>query len=176
MAFQIPKNVKRPVIKEEPKTQNGVQYPRAGSKSAKVWEIANYLTSEKVKRGLKGNERYALPAEVLADAKEIYGLHENSTRNDYQRWRKFFGVPRFTRSGTVTVVKKVRKRKPAKRKAKKAKAAPAKRIKAKVPPPPPNDAQRYQAKKAKAKKAKPKAKPKAKRKAKVEVPPPPPAE
>lgn len=168
MAFKKPVKTKinRLVIRERPE-RNGVKQPREYSKARAVWDIADHLTAQKRDQGLTGNEQYARPDEVYADATAA-GLHGTTIRNDYQAWRRFWGVPRFARNGTVVKVKPKRKRpskaKPKiKRKVKLAVPKPPKR-KAKVPPPP------KAARKAKRKVPKP---PSKKAKSKPAVPPPP---
>lgn len=70
-------------------SRNGVSRPAAGSKTAKVWEIADYLSTT--------NKRPALREEVMS-AGEAAGLNRGTIATQYARWTEFYGVTKEQRA------------------------------------------------------------------------------
>jgi hypothetical protein len=73
---------KKPKI--ELRESNGITEPREGSKTRRVWDIANEI----------GTETGAPP--TLADVKaraQAEGLNDATIQTQYNRFRKFYGLP-----------------------------------------------------------------------------------
>lgn len=65
-------------------TQNDVAQPREGSKTRRVWDIATEISDEK--------KAAATLAEVREKG-EAEGLNTATIQTQYNRWRKFHGLP-----------------------------------------------------------------------------------
>ena len=74
-------------------TQNGVTRPAPGTKTGRVWEIADELSAEKGEPAGR--------AEVLA-AYEAEGGNSATGATQYGRWKKFHGLTRANSSGSDT--------------------------------------------------------------------------
>lgn len=69
---------------KEPKIeQNGVTRPKAGTKTARVWEITDTLSAQ-------GGAPAARKDVLEAAGKE--GINQATAATQYGRWRKFFGL------------------------------------------------------------------------------------
>jgi hypothetical protein len=79
LAKQAEKAAKKPAQPE----QNGVRRPREGGACAKVWAIADAVSAE-----------LASPAPIanVLERAKIENLDETTTRVQYARWKKFFGL------------------------------------------------------------------------------------
>lgn len=64
--------------------QNGVTQPREGSKTRRVWDIATEIGEEA--------GRAPTAAEVLERA-EAEGLNKATVQTQYNRFRRFYGLP-----------------------------------------------------------------------------------
>jgi len=64
--------------------QNGVTRPKAGTKTGRVWEIADELST---------SDGPAARKDVMA-ASEAEGLNTATIATQYGRWRKFHGLGR----------------------------------------------------------------------------------
>lgn len=77
---KAPKAPKAPAVQRE--QANGVTRPKAGSKTGRVWEIADSLSAK--------NAPATRAAVMEAAIKE--DINEATVATQYQRWRTFFGV------------------------------------------------------------------------------------
>lgn len=75
--------------KPERLVQNGVTRPAEGTKTARVWDIADSISAAK--------GRPALREEVMA-AGEAEGLNRGTIATQYARWTEFFGVSKADRA------------------------------------------------------------------------------
>lgn len=67
--------------------KNGVSRPNAGSKTGRIWEIADQLSAK--------TNQPAKRADVLAEA-EKEGINKSTAMTQYGQWRKFFGLAKET--------------------------------------------------------------------------------
>ena len=72
---------KEPRTKNE--TQNGVSKPASGTKTGRVWEIADEISALK--------QRPALREEVMGACEEE-GINRGTIATQYARWTQFYGV------------------------------------------------------------------------------------
>ena len=71
-------------VEKAPKIeQNGVSRPKAGTKTARVWEITDALSAQ-------GGAPAARKDVLEAAGKE--GINQATAATQYGRWRKFFGL------------------------------------------------------------------------------------
>jgi len=71
-----------PAVEKAPKiTQNGITRPSAETKTGRIWEIADNLSTDVP----------AKRAPVLAQCKEE-GINNATAATQYGRWRKFYGL------------------------------------------------------------------------------------
>ena len=73
-----PKPVKEPRV-----VQNSIGQPSKGTTSARIWEIADYYTTETGSPAVRGDVVGACVAE---------GLNSSTASTQYGRWRKFNGL------------------------------------------------------------------------------------
>jgi hypothetical protein len=95
----------KPVKPEKPAkiTQNGVTRPAAGTKTARVWEIADAISASK--------GRPALREEVMA-AGEAEGMNRGTIATQYARWTEFFAVSKEDRAAARAAEKPAPEPKP----------------------------------------------------------------
>lgn len=86
-------------------TQNGVSKPASGTKTGRVWEIADEISALK--------QRPALREEVMAACEEE-GMNRGTIATQYARWTQFYGV---TKEDRQTAREAEKPQKPAKAKA-----------------------------------------------------------
>lgn len=78
---KAPKKEKAP--KPEKVVQNGIVRPNAGTKTAKVWDIADGLSA--------ANKSPAARKDVLAEAQKA-DINVSTAATQYGQWRKFHGL------------------------------------------------------------------------------------
>lgn len=89
-----PKKEKAPKI--ERLSQNGVSRPANGTKTSRVWEIADAISA--------ANQRPALREEVMTQG-EAEGLNKGTIATQYARWTVFNGVSSTDRSAARAAVR-----------------------------------------------------------------------
>lgn len=90
-------------VAEEPKaakprneSQNGVSKPAAGTKTGRVWEIADAISAKL--------QRPALREEVMK-ACEDEGINRGTIATQYARWTQFYGVSKEDRQAAREAAK-----------------------------------------------------------------------
>lgn len=77
-------------------TKNGVTRPKLGTKTGRVWEIADYLSAQA--------QRPALREEVLASG-EAEGLTKGTIATQYARWTRYYDVTKDARKSARDAMK-----------------------------------------------------------------------
>lgn len=72
--------------------QNGVTRPKDGTKTGRVWEIADELSAQQGSPAPRGD---------VMKAGEAEGLNPATIATQYGRWRKFHGLGRVTRAASA---------------------------------------------------------------------------